>query len=161
MIKTSRFKKLKPPTPLKRSVGKAYNLNKGWTDEQIDSFLSLCLHWCKTKFGKKRGNLPQILWKRNDRELQQDRANAEYFHEHNTMWVRIQGHRNCYNLANTIIHEYIHYLQPNKGGWYWRYMRTHGYEKHPYEIEATYLAGLWDSYCTHWVMDKMGKKGRF
>lgn len=156
MIKTTRLKKfgrtwkLKP----KRNVS-IYNLSRhSVSEEQLNEFFDLTLQWCQKKFGKVKGkSVPSIEWVWNDRWYQKKKLLALYDKEDNCIEIRIQGHRTIYNLANTIIHEYIHYLQPTHGNWYERYDKMWGYSKNPYEIEAYHLG---DTYSTECARDVLG-----
>lgn len=123
------------------------------TDEQLNEFFDYCLHWCQKKFGKKKGKpLPHIEWEWKNRWYQQKNILALYDKEENVVEMRIQGHRTIYNLAETIIHEYIHYLQSTHGNWYERYDKKHGYSKNPYEVEAYHLGGTYCVDCTKAVL---------
>lgn len=165
MLKTKRLKKLRLPThtPKRSKTIPMYHLGGNLTEAQIDTFLSLTLQWCKETLGKPRRNLPQIEWTWNCTELQSEKVWAEYLTEENIIKVRIQGHKTIYNLANSIIHEYTHYLQPRKGNWYYRWNNSMGYENNPYEVEANHIASIYDVQCTHAVLETMfpRRMGRF
>ena len=45
-------------------------------------------------------------------------------------------------LVSTVIHEYTHYLQPMEKNYVALY-EIHGYNKHPYEIEARENEKMW------------------
>lgn len=154
MIKTKRLQKFNRNWQLKASkdVPIFYLSKKNLTDEQINEFLDLILHWCYKTFGaKKTKGIPQIEWMWNESRYQKHNLLGEYDRVDNIILLRIQGHRTTYNLANTLIHEYIHYLQPTKGNWYERYDKKWGYAKNPYEIEAYYLGDLYSSQCVREV----------
>jgi hypothetical protein len=88
---------------------------------------------------------------------------GNYLTDENIIRVRIQGHKTIYNLANSIIHEYTHYLQPRKGNWYYRWNNSMGYKNNPYEVEANHIASVYDVQCTHAVLETMfpRRMGRF
>lgn len=170
MIKTARLKKFNRSWHYKpeRSIP-MYHLSKtAVTDQQINEFCDYVLHWCEKKFGKVKGKpVPELEWEWNDRWYQKKKLLALYDKEDNIVTLRIQGHRNIYNLANTIIHEYIHYLQPTHANWYERYDSMYGYNKNPYEIEAYHLGELYAVECartvTNWMTAKPkrgSRKGR-
>lgn len=154
MIKTKRLKKWDRPQQVgnKTKDLPVFYLNKQTPNVFLDTFIDGVLYWCKDNLGKKRRSLPQIDWDWDDYYLRQNKANAEYLHIDNIISLRIKGHRTIYNLANTIIHEYVHYLQPHKGTWYSRYEKKFGYSKNPYEIEAYRIAGIWEVKATHDVI---------
>lgn len=131
-----------------------YNVSKrSVSEEQLNAFFDYCLHWCFKKFGKVKGkSIPEIEWEWNDRWYQRKSILAMYDKEENIIEIRIQGHRTIYNLANTVIHEYIHYLQPTHANWYERYDKKHGYKKNPYEIEAYHLGDTYAVECASTVM---------
>lgn len=168
MIKTKRLHKFQRDWFYKREKdAPIYYLSRNtMTEEQMNEFFDWCLHWCYKKFGKVKGKpIPEIEWYWNNRRYQKENYLAEYVSEDNIISLRVQGHRTIYNLANTIIHEYIHYLQPTKGNWYSRYDNIHGYSNNPYEVEANYIGGLYDAECARTVLEWMGgsrglRKGR-
>ena len=163
MIKTKRLKKFHRDWthPRVKSVP-MYNVSRTTvTEEQLNEFFDWCLHWCNKKFGKVKGKpVPEIEWYWNDSRYQKYKMLGEYDKGDNVISLRIQGHRNIYNLANTIVHEYIHYLQPTHANWYERYDDMYGYNRNPYEIEAYHIG---DAYCVECATDAigwMGKKAR-
>lgn len=163
MIKTARLKKFHRDWSHKRVKAiPMYNVSKSTvTERQLDEFFDWCLHWCQKKFGKVKGKpLPLIEWEWNDRWYQKKKLLALYTMEDNIITVRVQGHRNIYNLANTVIHEYIHYLQPTHTNWYERYDTMYGYSKNPYEIEAYHLGDLYCVECASTAIGWMGKRAK-
>ena len=126
-----------------------------FTDKEIEKFVRYAVQWCEKKFGYnwKQNYRIQTEWDRNDYLLKEIGALGMYDPDANVIFLRLSGHRTIYNIANTIIHEYIHYLQPR--GWYNRYDTKYGYTHNPYEVEAFHLGDLYEVDCTHWVMKKM------
>lgn len=163
MIKTKRLKKFhRDWTHLRVKSIPLYNVSRSTvTEEQLNEFFDWCLHWCHKKFGKVKGKpVPQIEWEWNDSRYQKYKMLGEYDKEDNIISLRIQGHRNIYNLANTIVHEYIHYLQPTHANWYERYDAMYGYKGNPYEIEAYHIG---DAYCVECATNAvawMGKRAK-
>lgn len=159
MIKTKRLKPFArewsyPPT---RKV-RMYNLSRKITEKELNVFIDNCLQWCEQLFGTaKDKEVPYVEWDWKSTWYQKRNLLAVYDREDNEIYIRIQGHRTIYNLANTIIHEYIHYLQPSSGGWYERYDKKWGYDKNPYEIEAKLLGDLYAVECAQTSLSKMGK----
>lgn len=159
MIKTKRLKPFArewsyPPT---RKV-RMYNLSRKITEKELNDFIDNCLHWCEQLFGTvKDKEVPYVEWDWKSTWYQKRNLLAVYDREDNEIYIRIEGHRTIYNLANTIIHEYIHYLQPSSGGWYERYDKKWGYDKNPYEIEAKLLGDLYAVECAQTSLSKMGK----
>jgi len=160
MIKTARLKKFHRTWSYKpqKDVAMYYLSKNAVSEEEINEFCDWCLHWCYKKFGKVKGkSLPIIEWEWNDRWYQKKKLLALYDKEDNQVDLRIQGHRTIYNLANTIIHEYIHYLQPAHGNWYERYDKKWGYNKNPYEIEAYHIGDAYAAECALTVLGWMGE----
>lgn len=157
MIKTKRLRKFDRNWEYHPCIDDLYWVSKHRiNDATIDIFIDYCVMWCNRKFGKQRSiSIPTVEWEWNDRELQTTGLLGFYDAQDNAMMVRIQGHRTFYNLAKTIIHEYVHYLQPVQGSWYERYYKTHGYDDHPYEIEAYYISQLYSVECTQWTIHEM------
>ena len=126
-------------------------------EEIINEFLDYCVAWCYKKFGEKpKVDLPFIEWDFNNRSYQRDGTLGEYDTIQNTIYLRITGHRNFYNLARTLIHEYVHYLQTEYSDQlYTEYMKIYGYEDNPYEVEAVYISELYMVECTKWVLTQM------
>jgi hypothetical protein len=163
MIKTARLKKFHRTWKYHPTKDvPMYNLSKrSVSEEELNEFFDWCLHWCQKKFGKVKGKpVPHIEWVWNDRWYQEKNFLAFYDKEDNQIDLRIQGHRNIYNLANTIVHEYIHYLQPTHGNWYERYDKKHGYNNNPYEIEAYHLGETYSVECARTVLQWMKKGGK-
>lgn len=111
--------------------------------------------WCNKKFGETEQSVPEIEWTWYDRELQRYKMLAEYDSDRNTIVLTVRGHRTYYNLAKTVIHEYIHYLQPVHGNWYERFDKKHGYAENPYEVEAYHLSEIYTVDCVQWVVTRM------
>ena len=65
----------------------------------------------------------------------EDHTQAEWIHDYNTIVIYYKHMEDEKHLAETIIHEYQHYLQPPS--WYTRYYSMgYRYDNHPYEIAA-------------------------
>lgn len=160
MIKTKRLQKFHRDWTHKRVKSvPMYNVSRTTvTEEQLNEFFDWCLHWCHKKFGKVKGKpVPEIEWVWNDSRYQKYKMLGEYDKQDNVISLRIQGHRNIYNLANTVVHEYVHYLQPTHANWYERYDDMYGYNKNPYEIEAYHIG---DGYCVECATSAIGWMGK-
>ena len=160
MVKTARLKKFHRTWKYKpqKNVPIYWVSKKSVSEDQLNEFFDWCLHWCHKKFGKVKGKpVPTVEWRWNDRWYQERNFLALYDKEDNEILVRIQGHRTIYNLATTIIHEYIHYLQPTHGNWYERYDSMYGYDDNPYEIEAYHLGEIYSVECARTALGWMRK----
>lgn len=93
------------------------------------------MNWCKKKLGSSKYNSMKHLKLRVDSRL-------EYLgmFDNNTIYVNVSEHKNKIELAETIIHEYVHFRQSSREYnrlWrknYWKYRAD--YFAHPYEKEA-------------------------
>ena len=64
-----------------------------------------------------------------------DNPIAEYIFDYNTIVIYYKNIESAKDLAQTIVHEYQHYLQ--SPSWFKRYYNMgHDYVSHPYEKEA-------------------------
>ena len=68
---------------------------------------------------------------------------GEYSND-NTITIWWQMCSNMSEFAETLLHEYSHYLQ--YWPWYIRYSRSHTYEENPYEIQAINLSEKYPEY---------------
>ena len=160
MVKTRALKRFDRVPPINQSVDTLYLSRKKVSDDIIDLIVDETLMWCIETFGNNdKKEIPNIVWYWNttgEKEMDKEFI-ATYNLESNEISVKIQGHRTAKKLIRTIIHEYIHYLQPTKGGWYERWNNTIGYSKNPYEIEAYYLSDLYENSANSDVMKKVFK----
>ena len=66
---------------------------------------------------------------------EEDNTEAEYIHDYNTIVIYYKHIRDAQHLAETIVHEYQHYIQ--SPSWYTRYYNMgYDYSDHPYEVAA-------------------------
>tara|TARA_R110000737_G_scaffold348608_2_gene382873 strand:+ start:195 stop:578 length:384 start_codon:yes stop_codon:yes gene_type:complete len=73
-----------------------------------------------------------------------DDTQAEWLHDYNTIVIYYKHMTDEKHLAQTIIHEYQHYLQ--SPSWYQRYYTMgYRYDNHPYEIAAFKEENNWKS----------------
>ena len=160
MVKTRALKRFDRVPPIKQSVDTLYLSRKKLSADIIDLIVDETLMWCIETFGNNdKKEIPNIVWYWNttgEKEMDKEFI-ATYNLESNEISVKIRGHRTAKKLIRTIIHEYIHYLQPTKGGWYERWNNTIGYSKNPYEIEAYYLSDLYENTANSDVMKKIFK----
>ena len=70
---------------------------------------------------------------------------AEFERETNTIWIYYPEATNKEWVIQTLIHEYIHYLQSPL--WMKRYYDMgYEYDTHPYELAATKAEGNWKTF---------------
>jgi len=58
------------------------------------------------------------------------------------------------HVVQTVIHEYIHYLQPVKSS-YHKLLKKHGYDNHPMEIEARNMENKYYKDCWNKIKNKI------
>ena len=128
-------------------------------DEQlINKFIDYSVTWCYNNLGYRTdsGAMPEIEWSFTNKEMQKVNVLGYYHQNDNFIELRIQGHRTWVNLANTIIHEWVHYLQSNL--WYNRYNNSFKYDKNPYEIMAYYYAAVNCNKCATFCWRKINNE---
>jgi hypothetical protein len=69
----------------------------------------------------------------------------EEFGEHSTLYVNPERHRSFNEFIDTMIHEYIHFLQGLK--YYDQIMEITGYDMHPMEHSSNLLAEILKRKC--------------
>jgi hypothetical protein len=75
---------------------------------------------------------------------------GEYNPDTNTIYIFKNNCKNVKDVIETTLHEYAHTLQPIVSRYY-KMLKTHGYEKHPMEIEAR----KHEKYCKEaWILIK-------
>ncbi len=121
----------------------------------IDKFIYHSSSWCYNNLGYRSDleQTPEIDWSINNAEMQKSNVLGYYHQDLNIIEVRVMGHRTWVNLANTIIHEWVHYLQSNL--WYNRYNNSHNYEKNPYELMAYHYAAVNCNKCANFCWRKI------
>ena len=94
------------------------------------------IDWCVNEFGlsKYHDHDPWLDFDNDDLKMM-----GEYNIDENTITIYVNEIKNIDDLIETIIHEYVHYLQ--RPSWYTRYINM-GYknENNPYEMIAETIA---------------------
>ena len=107
------------------------------------------LNWCEKVLGS--DGVPVFI--EIHPTMKPNRLHGEYEAHTYTIYIYVRGHRTWKNLANTIIHEYVHHLQhPN---WYTRYTNLYTYKSHPYEIFANKIAEKTSNHATLYALKKI------
>lgn len=114
----------------------------------ILKFSHAVVSWCETVLGS--DGVPVFIEVYPNINVK--RLRGEYESQNFTMYIYVKGHRTWKNLANTIIHEYVHHLQHPT--WYTRYRQMYTYKTHPYEIFANNIA---DKTCAHATLHALKK----
>lgn len=154
MIVTNRLKRFdKKPTHIIPYITPQYSFDIINNKHIITKFIDNNLEWCANTFGQNDTlNIPEIEFEWDAGELRTSGLRGLYDMDENLITIRIRGHKTFCNLSKTIIHEYVHYLQPRVGNWYDRHLRRYGYENNPYEIEAYYIANLYGRECAQFCI---------
>lgn len=126
---------------------------------KVSEFIELTLEWCRANLGENQSARFDV-----DVYYEEDLVGdmtkgcyGEYDASTCSIYIRMSKHRVWQSLANTIIHEWCHYLQ--NAGWYTRYQNNgYTYKEHPYEKEASYVARKLSAMCTEHVLRKMKEK---
>ena len=111
--------------------------------------------WCGIVFGKSKyqDDYPMIIVKY---ELDKKYSYyGEYDPYYNTIFIYTKLNQTTLQLTNTVIHEYIHYLQSPI--WLSRYINKYGrkVKKNPYEIAASFIAANFYKICERELRSKI------
>lgn len=108
--------------------------------EKVDrKFVNSIFDYCISQFGysKYQSVLPRLIL--YNRPCRSEPENCGYYdYSKNVICIFKPSHKNCLDVANTIVHEYVHYLQSEKK--YYKLEKKHKYGDHPFEIEAYKIA---------------------
>ena len=113
-------------------------------------------NYCKDKWGisKYQDDYPSlVIHRKNVKEGDKDWDVMGSFNEvDNCIHIYINHHENYPELADTIIHEYTHYLQ-NIKGMYMKYINyySYNYYNHPYEKVARRRGRKFKKECLEYI----------
>ena len=111
-------------------------MNKLYAIKEFKHFGEKVIDWCVNKFGLSKYHEydPWLDFENDDLKMM-----GEYNIDENTITIYTNEIKNIDDLIETIIHEYVHYLQ--RPSWYTRYTNM-GYEgvNNPYEMIAETIA---------------------
>ena len=96
------------------------------------------LEWCMKRYGRSNKAYPTLQFRKLD-YLNNDYADGEYDYEEGFIYVNSQSHKTLEDLADTIIHEYVHYRY-HTALMYDKNDEKYGYEKNPLEKQAVSTA---------------------
>ena len=105
------------------------------THKEIRKIVDLTIRYCQVHLGvnRRRGDSGVLVM--NQSPNAEERRYGEYCPEYHVMKLFKNHITNVRCLIETTIHEYTHTLQPVKTN-YAKLYDEHGYNNHPYEIEA-------------------------
>jgi Zn-dependent peptidase ImmA (M78 family) len=98
------------------------------------------IDWCVKNYGRSKYNkeFPTVMYRTAKYMDEDPRTMAYYDEDQGVMYIKKEDHKNLYQLASTIIHEYTHYKQ-NLHHYNIISMYT-PYKEHPMEKEANKIA---------------------
>jgi hypothetical protein len=103
------------------------------SNEDVDKIVQITLSCCKQTFGINRKKRTDVRMKLIPNK---DTCFGCYCLKTNTIKIYTDKNKNVEQLIQTVIHEYMHYLQPI---WKYYYLvnTITGYENNPFEVEAS------------------------
>lgn len=108
-------------------------------------FVIYVLEWCSSNLGKLKHDYNLEIKYHKDKVY-----GGIYIPNKRTIRIFVFDELPLIHLTETIIHEYVHYLQNNKKGVdveYNKHLREVGYRNNPYEIEARKLSEKYKDQC--------------
>jgi hypothetical protein len=113
-------------------------------------YIRLVINWCMKNIGNKKV-YPKIIVRYNVVKKKQ----GHFSFVDNSVVIYVNTHQSVLDLTNTVIHEFVHYIQiPSQKMMkqYNRELQEIGYDNHPMEIEARMIAHKFDEKCMTEVM---------
>jgi hypothetical protein len=101
--------------------------------EDLWYIVDLLSVFCGKEMGINRRRKKELVYVLGKKEV--DGVHGFYDDEDNEIHFMRKRIKTLDQFIKTFIHEYTHYLQPCKTH-YARLLELHGYENHPYEVEA-------------------------
>lgn len=114
-------------------------------------FVIYVLEWCSLNLGKLKHDYNLEI------KYNKDKVYGGIYIPY-SMTIRIFVHNELplIHLTETIIHEYVHYLQNNKKGTdveYNKHLRELGYWNNPFEVEARRISKIHKNQCYEYVVN--------
>ena len=113
-------------------------------------YVNKIFEWCIMTYGRSKHNrtLPEIRYRRGYYPYNDPSTIA--FYDGDMIFIKKEDHKNLYKLANSIIHEYTHYIQnPHHYDVLSKYI---SYKYHPMEKEANAVANRDTRKCLREIM---------
>ena len=101
----------------------------------IINIVDIMSEFCAREIGVNRRKKRELIFNIEKKDPTNPKVYGYHDHDDNEIYIFKKRNKTLDNFIKTFIHEYTHYLQPCKTH-YQRLLEKHGYEKHPYEIEA-------------------------
>jgi hypothetical protein len=106
------------------------------------------VEYCNKIF--KKPTYPKLRLSRT-RLKEEPSCKGEYDEDTNTLIIYKPAHRSAIDIIDTVIHEYTHSTQCMVK--YFKMAGKHGYNKHPYEHEATRMGKLHSKKCKQYITE--------
>lgn len=138
----------KPVTQTKKTNFKKHQLNVAKS-----MFIRIVINWCKENIehSKHHKYYPTIEIK----YYKTKKLMGDYSPANRLIRIFINNHETIEDLVNTLIHEYIHYLQMprlQEQLEYAKFNQTKGYQNNPYEIDAEEKACIYTPKCINYLI---------
>lgn len=103
-------------------------------------YVNRIVDWCFRTYGVSKHNryFPEIQYRKGSYMNEDSSTMAFYDDQDGVIFINKEDHRSLRTLANSIIHEYTHYMQNMKH--YDILSQYLSYRNHPLEIEANKIA---------------------
>lgn len=105
------------------------------SDKEIKGLLVFCDQYCKMTFGVNKRKRTPLKVKAAHSAKGQKKVCGWYCPFDNELTIFIRTCKTVGEFTSTFLHEYTHYMQPCRTK-YHKLLEEHGYEKHPFEIQA-------------------------
>lgn len=119
------------------------------------TYCQLVLTWCHQNLGNPNKSKPTLILKYYPHK----KLAGVFIISSNECHIYIQNHQTLREITNTIIHEYVHYLQKSKTfvKMYEKHQREVGYELNPLEVAARKISAKWERESLVWVYAQIYK----
>ena len=115
-------------------------------------FVVLGFEWCEENLGKRKVDCTLKI------NYTYSRTRGTYLYYNKMFVIRVWDNQKLIDLVETIVHEYVHYLQFKSERFYLKSVKLRdklGYENNPFEIEARIIADKLKDVCLNSLMAKI------
>ncbi len=116
-------------------------------------FCELVMEWCDINLSLPKSIKPSLIIKYYSHKSR----SGVYFSSTHECVIYINSHDNIQQVANTVIHEFVHALQKNKNfdKLYRKYQKEVGYDQNPFEVEAREISKKCEKDCLIWTYHRI------
>jgi hypothetical protein len=117
------------------------------------TYCQIVLDWCHESLSTPNSSKPNLTLKYYPHK----KFAGVYKSDSNECQIYIHNHQSLREIANTVIHEYVHSRQKCKDfdKLYEKHQREVGYEMNPFEVEARDIAKKHEKECLIWVCSQI------